>query len=69
MYLVYENKIHSFIYKEREQFVPMGMPIIFFYNVPSEIEQYDMDQELQHTYDFISCVAHFTFCFVLDQIS
>ena len=30
MYLVYENKINSFIYKEREQFVPMGMPIIFF---------------------------------------
>ena len=30
MYLVYENKIHSFIYKEREHFVPMGMQIIFF---------------------------------------
>ena len=55
MHLVYENNMHSFIYKEREV-------------CPHGDADY-MDQELQHTYDFISCVAHFTFCFVLDKIS
>jgi hypothetical protein len=37
-------------------------------NVPSELDKYVIDKELQHTDDFIFCVALFAFCFVLDKI-
>ena len=38
-------------------------------NVPSELDKYDIDMELQHTDDLIFCVALFTFHFLLDKIS
>ena len=37
-------------------------------NVPPELDKYAIDKELQHTDDFIFCVALFAFCFVLDKI-
>jgi len=37
-------------------------------NVPSELDKYVIDKELQHTDDFIFCVTLFAFCFVLDPV-
>jgi hypothetical protein len=37
-------------------------------NVSSELDKYVIDKQLQHTDDFIFCLALFTFCFVPDMI-
>jgi len=36
--------------------------------VPSELDKYVIDKELQHTEDFIFCVALFDLCVVLDKL-